>query len=394
MKLNVIGLLSLTVSVICAVNMLLPRTAEESSGSSLAGSSWQLVKFTGGDDTVLTPDDKAKYTVAFAPDGSVSVRIDCNRGRATWKSPGPSQLEFGPLALTRAMCPPAPLNDQMVKQWQYVRSYIIKDGHLFLSLMADGGIYEFEPANPAGQSAGHLRGQASYRERMALPPNAVFEATLQDVSRAGAPAEVIGKAVIEHPPNPPIPFDITYDSSRIDPKHSYTVRGRILVDGKLFFTTDQHYPVLTNGHGEEVSMLLKRVPTMGATGGTARPPGKGTASSRLENTYWKLTQLGNTKITAASQQQAAHLILYSQTHRVSGSGGCNRVTGTYQVNGEQLTFSQMAGTMMACIAGMDTENAFLQALGRVNQWKITGQYLDLLDADGKVVARLEAGSTR
>ena len=32
----------------------------------------------------------------------------------------------------------------MVKQWPFVRSYVIKNGHLFLSLMADGGIYEFE----------------------------------------------------------------------------------------------------------------------------------------------------------------------------------------------------------------------------------------------------------
>ena len=393
MKLNVIGLLSVILPAICAVDML-PQTAEEGRASRLARTSWQLVKFTGGDDRILTPEDKTKYTITFAADGNVGVRIDCNRGRGTWKSPGRSQLEFGPLALSRAMCPPAPLNDQIVKHCQYVRSYVIKDGHLFLSLMADGGIYEFEPANTAGHGAGHLKGQASYRERMALPPNAVFEATPQDVSRADAPAEVIAKAAIEHPPNPSIPFDITYDPSRIDPKHSYTVRGRILVDGKLFFTTDQHYPVLTSGHGEEVSLLLKRVPATGATAETATSPSNGAASSRLENTYWKLTQLGNTKITATSQQQAAHLILYSQTHRVSGSGGCNRVTGGYQLNGVQLTFSQMAGTMMACIAGMDTERAFLQALGRVNKWKITGQYLDLLDADGKVVARFEAGSTR
>jgi para-nitrobenzyl esterase len=32
-----------------------------------------------------------------------------------------------------------------VKQWGNVRSYVIRDGHLFLALMADGGIYEFEP---------------------------------------------------------------------------------------------------------------------------------------------------------------------------------------------------------------------------------------------------------
>ena len=111
----------------------------------LGGTSWQLVKFQGGDGKTLTPDDKAKYTITFGADGSVSARIDCNRGRGTWKSSGPNQLQFGPLALTRAMCPPGSLHDQIVKHWDYIRSYIIKDGHLFLSLMADGGIYEFEP---------------------------------------------------------------------------------------------------------------------------------------------------------------------------------------------------------------------------------------------------------
>jgi para-nitrobenzyl esterase len=111
----------------------------------LGGTSWRLVKFQGSDETTLRPDDPAKYTIAFGADGQLSARIDCNRGRGTWKSSGPPQLEFGPLALTRAMCPPGSLHNHMVKQWPYVRSYVMKDGHLFLSLMADGGIYEFEP---------------------------------------------------------------------------------------------------------------------------------------------------------------------------------------------------------------------------------------------------------
>jgi para-nitrobenzyl esterase len=114
---------------------------------SLGGTSWQLVRFRGGDDTLLVPDDKAKYTVAFAADGSVSVRLDCNRGRGAWKSAGRNQIEFGPMALTRAQCPPGSLHDHIVKQWPHVRSYVIRGGHLFLSLMADGGIYELEPAN-------------------------------------------------------------------------------------------------------------------------------------------------------------------------------------------------------------------------------------------------------
>ena len=134
-------LLLLTISLVfgCA------PIARQPPGGGLGGTAWQLVKFQGGDGAVLVPDDRAKYTIAFAADGSTTVRFDCNRGRGTWKSPGAQQLELGPLALTRAACPPGSLHDHLVKHWSFVRSYLVKDGHLFLSLMADGGIYEFEP---------------------------------------------------------------------------------------------------------------------------------------------------------------------------------------------------------------------------------------------------------
>jgi para-nitrobenzyl esterase len=122
------------------------QTPPQDAPVSLAGTFWQFVKFQGGDDRTALPDDRAKYTVAFGTDGGVSVRFDCNRGRGSWKSERPGQLQFGPLALTRAMCPPGSLHDQFVKHWFYVRSYVLKNGHLYLSLMADGGIYEFEPA--------------------------------------------------------------------------------------------------------------------------------------------------------------------------------------------------------------------------------------------------------
>ena len=41
--------------------------------------------------------------------------------------------------------PANPLTDRWTKDFMSVRSYVMKDGRLFLSLMADGGIYEFEP---------------------------------------------------------------------------------------------------------------------------------------------------------------------------------------------------------------------------------------------------------
>jgi para-nitrobenzyl esterase len=113
----------------------------------LVGTYWQLVKFQGGDGTIETPDDRGKYIVAFVEGGVVNVRFDCNRGRGSWKSSGLSHIEFGPMAMTRAACPPGSLHDHLVKRWPYVRAYHIKDGNLFLALMADGGTYEFEAAS-------------------------------------------------------------------------------------------------------------------------------------------------------------------------------------------------------------------------------------------------------
>jgi heat shock protein HslJ len=120
-------------------------SAEANFPGGLAGTSWQLVKFQSMDDTTLTPDDRTKYTITFAADGQLSARIDCNRGHGTWRSAGPNQIEFGPLALTRAQCASGSLHDQIVKQWGNIRSYVIRDGHLFLALKLDSGIYEFEP---------------------------------------------------------------------------------------------------------------------------------------------------------------------------------------------------------------------------------------------------------
>jgi len=37
----------------------------------LAGTSWQLVKFQGGDGTILSPDDRSKYTLDFNANGTV-----------------------------------------------------------------------------------------------------------------------------------------------------------------------------------------------------------------------------------------------------------------------------------------------------------------------------------
>jgi para-nitrobenzyl esterase len=47
--------------------------------------------------------------------------------------------------MIRAQCPPGSLHDRIVTGGAALRSYLIKDGHVFLSGMAAGGSYELEP---------------------------------------------------------------------------------------------------------------------------------------------------------------------------------------------------------------------------------------------------------
>jgi para-nitrobenzyl esterase len=143
------GAVSILLSCSVLVSAAGAQPPAAAAAADLGGTSWQLVAFRGGDGEVLRPDDGLKYTLAFGPTGQLVVRLDCNRGRGTWKSSGAGRIEIGPLALTRALCSPESLHDRILRLLGYIASYRIKDGRLFLSLMADGGVFEFAPVPPA-----------------------------------------------------------------------------------------------------------------------------------------------------------------------------------------------------------------------------------------------------
>jgi heat shock protein HslJ len=132
---------ALCVSALAAGVAALPAAL----AADLEGTAWRLLNITSMDDTVDLPDDPNKYTLEFGADGRAALRADCNRGSGAWTSESPPQLSFGPIAATRAMCPPESLSDKYLAQFEWVRSYVMKDGHLFLATMADGSIIEFEP---------------------------------------------------------------------------------------------------------------------------------------------------------------------------------------------------------------------------------------------------------
>lgn len=105
-----------------------------------------------------------------------------------------------------------------------------------------------------------MTGTVTYRQRIALTPDAVIEVKLLDVSRADAAAVTVAEQTIKPAGRQvPIAFDLAYDPGSIKERNRYVIQVRILESGQLRFVNSQAYPVITGGHPKTVNVLMKPV---------------------------------------------------------------------------------------------------------------------------------------
>ena len=118
----------------------------------------------------------------------------------------------------------------------------------------------------------------------------------------------------------------------------------------------------------------------------------------IEGPVWRLEQLNGEPVASSGDLQRDPQVQFDgRTGRVSGSGGCNRVSGTFVRSGSTLKLSQLASTRMACTdpALTANENQFFAALQATASYRMQGaSRLSLLDAGGRTVAMLSSGSAR
>jgi heat shock protein HslJ len=142
--------LALAITVTTIAWSCAPRSEVGTGTFSLPGSLWRLVEFESSDDQIGTrrPEDPDRYSMELNADGTLSMQLDCNRGSGTWSATeagaGSGTFEFGPLAVTRAFCPPPSMSDQVARDAESVRTYVVRGDRLYLNLMADGGNYVWE----------------------------------------------------------------------------------------------------------------------------------------------------------------------------------------------------------------------------------------------------------
>lgn len=135
-------------SIFAALAVVLAGCAsagEPSPPADITGVTWRWTGMTTPVETIKV-DAPDRYTMTLGADGRVALRADCNRGSGPYTITPDRRIKMGPLALTRAACPPGSLSDRYVRELERASIYFLKDGALFLDLPADSGTLRFERA--------------------------------------------------------------------------------------------------------------------------------------------------------------------------------------------------------------------------------------------------------
>lgn len=142
-----------------------------------------------------------------------------------------------------------------------------------------------------------------------------------------------------------------------------------------------HFPFI-----EQPEAFLKAVRSF-----LERPPGVGAhgAPSELFDSGWQLTSVGEEAVSAPGDREP-HLVLHSEEKMVSGFGGCNRLSGSFELDEESIAFGPIMSTRMSCAGADEVEIALLSALEKAERWRFQDDLLELLDGSGALLARFEA----
>jgi putative lipoprotein len=122
-----------------------------------------------------------------------------------------------------------------------------------------GTMTESDRQQPDNSLMRVISGEVWYRERVALPPGAEVIVTLEDQSRADAPAVVLTDYThVVGEEQGPYSFRLAYDPSAIDERMTYGLRARILNDGDLLFVSTEHVDPFAGTPGEPIRIMASR----------------------------------------------------------------------------------------------------------------------------------------
>lgn len=223
-----------------------------------------------------------------------------------------------------------------------------------------------------------------YLDRRMLPPNAVLEVTLEDISKADVTSVLIASQSLKDIGIPPYAVSIKYDASKIQDKHRYGLRAMIKVEDSLVFTSTTNIDPFAEGQTKPIEIKLDRV----ARAKTAESDNK--SNVEFTDTYWKLMSLGENPAKLGVSEKELFIQFVADKNVIKGFSGCNNFTGAFEANQGKLTMGPVAGTRKMCMQGMEQEQAFLKSIGEFASYSVTGEALTVKSNKGVLIATFES----
>jgi heat shock protein HslJ len=103
----------------------------------------------------------------------------------------------------------------------------------------------------------------------------------------------------------------------------------------------------------------------------------------LDGTSWKLDTYSGTRPI-----EVATITAIFEDGEVRGKSGCNSYFGSYQIDGDNISMSQVGATLMACMDPegiMDQEAMYLSMLIEAESYEISSRKLILQTSNGGVL---------
>lgn len=225
------------------------------------------------------------------------------------------------------------------------------------------------------QPAAWLSGVVTYRERMALPPDAVLVIRLCKRADQARPLVAELRLPVDGK-NVPLPFRLAVpDASCVE---GCEVQAEIVDGDGPIFASDAL--ALPEEAGRELTIMTSRVMPKAEAGDPASTPGDET----LTGVRWRLVELFGQPARVFADQPEPHLTFLPEgagKGRIGGSDGCNHILGRYERKGEAVRFSGLGATMMLCPDGAEQASAYAKALREANAWRLTERRLELYQGD-------------
>ena len=348
----------------------------------LVGTTWQALSYNNGKQAVVSVLTGTEITAVFGADGQLTGSAGCNNYMAGYTVDGDA-ITIGPAASSMMMC--AEPEGVMEQETAYLTSlttaatYSIQGDQLELRT-ADGALV------------------ASY---VAVVPQSLTGVTWQAVSYNNGNQAVVG--IIEGTTITAIfgeDGSLTGSAGCNNYVTSYTVDGDAITIGPAAST--RKMCVEPEGVMEQEMAYLTALTTAATYSIQGDQLELRTADGALVASYQPQTATQLTGVTWEvvnynHNQQAVQGVLlgtqitavFGEDGQMSGTAGCNNYSAGYTVDGNAITIGPAISTMMFCgdpEGVMEQEMAYLQALPSAATYVAQGDRLDLLAADGTIVA--------